>query len=345
MYKELIKKIKIVNKSKKKKIFYFGNTSKKESLKFYLTSIQENRKFIYFGAIIFSNTSATKIAKLVDGKVDLVLVDVEKKAISTSKNKDDIINIEKAVKGEIKKSKIFAYKGNDLTVQASETLINYIFLKDSRGVGGKKFLILGTGNIGFKLALKLVESGADVYLYRRNKKILKEIVFTINSIKPKATVARARKVDKLGNDLKKFDVILGTTNGKSLINSYQVDSLTKNAVVIDIGKGIFKKEALIKAINKKIDLYRLDITPAYDGYLENIYSTEKVNNFDLEKSKIYKKLKLVKKGILSTENSIIVDNVKSPKIIYGISDGFGSFKKLNEKKLKNIKQKLNNLSK
>jgi len=164
-------------------------------------------------------------------------------------------------------------------------------------------------------------------------------------VKPKATEARARTVDKLGNDLKKFDVILGTTNGKSLINSYQVDSLTKNAVVIDIGKGIFKKEALIKAINKKIDLYRLDITPAYDGYLENIYSTEKVNNFDLEKSKIYKKLKLVKKGILSTENSIIVDNVKSPKIIYGISDGFGSFKKLNEKKLKNIKQKLNNLSK
>ena len=182
-------------------------------------------------------------------------------------------------------------------------------------------------------------------MYRRNKKILKEIVFTINSIKPKATVARARKVDKLGNDLKKFDVILGTTNGKSLINSYQVDTFKKNVVVIDIGKGIFKKEALIKAINKKIDLYRLDITPAYDGYLENIYSTEKVNNFDLEKSKIYKKLKLVKKGILSTENSIIVDNVKSPKIIYGISDGFGSFKKLNEKKLKNIKQKLNNLSK
>ena len=50
-------------------------------MKFYLTSIQENRKFIYFGAIIFSNTSATKIAKLVDGKVDLVLVDIEKKAI------------------------------------------------------------------------------------------------------------------------------------------------------------------------------------------------------------------------------------------------------------------------
>ena len=77
----------------------------------------------------------------------------------------------------------------------------------------------------------------------------------------------------MGNNFKKFDVILGTTNGKSLINSYQVDTLTKNVVVIDIGKGIFKKEALIKAINKKIDLYRLDITPAYDGYIENIYST------------------------------------------------------------------------
>ena len=340
MYKELIKKIKIVNKSKKKKVFYFGNTSKKESSRFYLTNIQENQKFIYFGAIIFNETSAIKIAKLIDGKVDLVLVDIEKKVISSSKNVNKCINIERSVKEEIKKTKIFTYKGNDLTVQASDTLINYIFLKDKRGVGAKKILVLGAGNIGFKLALKLVESGADVYLYRRNKKILKKLVFVINSVIPRATLARARTVNKLGDNLKKFDIILGTTNGKSLINSYHVDKIKKNAVVIDIGKGIFKREALIKAINKNIDLYRLDITPAYDGYLENVYSTEKINNFDLQKSKIFKKLRLVKKGILSSENTIIVDNVKTPKIVYGISDGYGSFKKSNMVKLKKIKTKL-----
>jgi hypothetical protein len=339
-YQELINKIRIINRSKKRKVFYFGNTSKKEVPKFYLTNIQENRKFIYFGAIIFNNSSATKIAKLVDGKVDFILVDIEKKVISALKNKNEIINIERCVKDEIKKTKLFTYKGNDLTVQAGETLINYIFVNDKRGVGGKKILILGSGNVGFKLALKLVESGADDYLYRRNKKILKKMVFAINSVIPKATVAKARMVDKLGDDLKQFDVILGTTNGKSIININQVNTFKKDITVIDIGKGIFKKKALIEAINKKINIYRLDVTPAYDGYLENIFSTGKINDLSVQKSRIYKKLKLVKKGILSSENSIIVDNVKSPKRIYGISDGYGSFKKFNKKEIIKIKKKL-----
>lgn len=342
MYKELIKKIKIINKSKKKKVFYFGNTTKKEAAKFYLTNIQENSKFIYFGAVIFNNKCASKIAKLIDGKVDFVLVDIEKKVISINKN--DTINIERSVKEGIKKTKIFTYKGNDLTVQAAETLINYLFLKDPKGVGGKKILILGAGNIGFKLALKLVESGADVYLYRRNKKILKIMALTINSVIPKATVAKAKIVNKVKKDLKIFDLILGTTNGKSIIDVNQVNTFKNNVTVIDIGKGIFKKKALMKAINKKINLYRLDVTPAYDGYLENVYSTEKLNNLNVKKSRIYKNLKLVKRGVLSPENSVIVDNVSFPKSIYGISDGYGSFKKSNKKKIIKIRKKLRKLN-
>jgi len=339
-YKELVNKIKIINKSPKKKVFYFGNTTKKESKNFYLTNIQENLKFIYFGAIIFNNNSAKKIAKLVDGKVDFILIDIEKKVISSTK--PELINIERSVKGEIKKTKIFSYKGNDLTVQACDTLINYIFLKDPRGVGGKKILILGTGNIGFKIALKLVESGADVFLFRRNKKILKKMAYAINSVIPKATVAKAKIVNKIKNNLSNFDIIIGATNGKSLINVRQVDSFKSNVIVIDIGKGIFEKKALMKAINKKINLYRLDVTPAYDGYLENIYSTEKINDFNMAKSRVYRKLKLVKRGVLTSENSIIVDNVNLPRKIYGISDGFGSFKKMNKNTILKIKKKLNN---
>ena len=164
------------------------------------------------------------------------------------------------------------------------------------------------------------------------------MVSAINSVIPKATTARARMVSNLGTNFKKFDVILGTTNGKSIINSDHVNTFKKNVVVIDIGKGIFKREALIKAINNNINLFRLDITPAYDGHLENIFSTEKINNFNLAKSKTYKNITLIKKGILCLENSVIVDNVKSPKIIYGISDGYGSFKKISEKKIIKIKK-------
>ena len=109
-----------------------------------------------------------KISKLIDGKFDLIFVDLEKKVKSTTRF--GYINIERAAKDTIKKTRILGYKGNDLTIQACETLIHYLFNKDKRGIGGKKILILGAGNVGFKIALKLVECGAELYLFRRNKR-------------------------------------------------------------------------------------------------------------------------------------------------------------------------------
>ena len=109
---------------------------------------------------------------------------------------------------------------------------------------------------------------------------------------------------------------------------------------MDIGKGMFKKEALKSALSKNISLYRLDVTPAYNAYLENITTTQKIHNFKLKKSQNYGKLKLVKRGILSNANSIIVDNVNLPKKIYGISDGYGGFKKVQQNTIKNLQKKI-----
>ena len=225
-----------------------------------------------------------------------------------------------------------------MTVQACETLINYLYIKDARGVGGKKILVLGSGNIGFKISQKLVESGGSVYMYRRNQTILDKAVFTINALSPKATVAKAKKVKSIERNLNKYDLIIGTTNGKPLINKEHIQKLKKNIIIIDVGKGIFNKDALNLAINKNMSLHRLDITPAYDGYLENVYSTQKLNNTNLIKSKIIHNIKIVKRGVLSQAGTVIVDNVKIPKKIYGISDGKGSFKKTNKKKISIIKK-------
>tara|TARA_B100000282_G_scaffold215829_1_gene159800 strand:+ start:8768 stop:9793 length:1026 start_codon:yes stop_codon:yes gene_type:complete len=334
MIKELKKKILILKKSKKKKVFYFGNTVKKETNRFYITPINENKRFIYFGAIIFSNYHAKKISKLIDGKVDFVLVDVEKKVFS--KKKSELVNIERSVKDTIKKTKIFMYKGNDLAVQACETLINSIYTNDVRGVGGKNVLVLGSGNIGFKISQKIVESGGNVFMYRRDKKILDKIVFSINALSPKATMAKAIKLNNFDKNLRQFDLIIGATNGKSIIKSNHVEKFKSNVIVIDVGKGIFEKRALDLAIQKNINLFRLDVTPAYNGYLENISSTEVFNNLNLVKSKISKNYNLIKKGILGKSGSIIVDNVNSPKKVLGIADGKGSFKKNKEREILDI---------
>ena len=338
MYEDLKIKIKEISKSRKIKVFYFGNTAGIEKNSFYLTALRKNYKFEYFGAIIFSENSAKKISKIVDGKFDFILLDVEKKVISKKINQ--YVNIERAVKETIKKTKIYNYKGNDLTINACETLVNHIYSQDPRGVGGKKILVLGVGNIGFKISLKLLEAGADVYLYRRNKNILSNISKTINFIKPKATVAKAKIIKNLNINLKNFDLIIGATMQKSLIFSEHVKKLNSKVKIIDIGKGIIDKNALHLLLKKSIQVYRLDATPGYDGHLENIYSTLKINDTKLKKLRKLKNFKLVKRGILSKENSIIVDDVNNPKIVYGVSDGRGGFKKVSSKKISQIKKNL-----
>ena len=143
--------------------FFLGNTKKLENRKFFFTPIRENENFIIFGAIVYSDQIAKKILKVIDGKIDMILVDIEKKIQAKNKT-DDIVNIERSAKDVVKKSKLYIYKANDLAVSAAETLLSNLFLKDKRGLGGKKILIVGVGNIGFKLALKFVESGSKIFI-------------------------------------------------------------------------------------------------------------------------------------------------------------------------------------
>ena len=337
MFHKLKLTLNAIKKSKKIKCFFLGNTVKKESSSFYISDIRENDKFIYSTIIIYNDYYAKKICKIIDGKIDFILVDIEKK--STSGHKKILVNLEKCAKTIVKKSNIYTYKGNDLTVQAADTFISNFFIKDVRGVGGKNILILGSGNIGFKIGLKLVEIGANVFLYRRNKKKLLNLVQTINYIKPIGTASKAKKISDFDKILNKVDIIIGSTSGKSVILKKHVEKFKKKIFILDIGKGIFTRDALELAMEKHT-LFRLDITPGYNAYLENIHSTIKINkknNFQIvNKNNIL----FAKKGILTKKGTLIVDNLKNPKIIYGVSDGFGSFEKLSLQQLKKLEYKM-----
>ena len=116
----------------------------------------------------------------------------------------------------------------------------------------------------------------------------------------------------------------------------------KKIFILDIGKGIFKRDALKFALLRKHILYRLDITPAYNAYLENLTSTNimNINN----NPTILKKnnLLIAKKGILTEKGTVIVDNLHNPKKVYGISDGSGSFQNITTKMLYKIEKKIKN---
>jgi len=339
---ELLKTLSSIAKKAKREnkllCFFLGNTKKLENKKYYFTPVRENEKIIFFGAVVYNDSIAEKIAKIVDGKVDYIFVDIEKK-VKSKNNKYSLVNIERTIKEKIKKSKIRVYKANDLAITSTETLVNKFFLKDKRGLGGKKIIIFGVGNIGFKLALKFVESGAKTFLYRRSKNLTNKFADILNLVKPEGTLSKVNAINEEPKDLKNFDIIIAATDKSNVIKQKQIKNIKRKSLLIDVGKGNFSRQSIIYLNKKKIDIYRLDITPSYFSYIENTTYTDK--KYDKKNfSKVINTIRLVAQGIVGQKNDIIVDDVQKPKKVFGVCSGFGSLIPHTQKQKRNLVTKI-----
>ena len=73
---ELLKTLSSIAKKAKREnkllCFFLGNTKKLENKKYYFTPVRENEKIIFFGAVVYNDSIAEKIAKMLDysGKIE-----------------------------------------------------------------------------------------------------------------------------------------------------------------------------------------------------------------------------------------------------------------------------------
>ena len=315
--KSILKINKIALKSKKRRVFIISNTSDAK-LKKYLTPVRESSNSVFFGSVVFNDKDTKKIVNLIKNYIDYIFVDTEKKASSRKKN--SAINIERTVRENIENKKIFYFKANDLSVNASSNLLENFFYEDVRNISNKRILIIGAGNIGFKLGLSLIERGTKISIYRRNKSILSKLVSVINKIKPKATINKAIAVNKLKYDLKKYDVIINTSNSKTKILKKNRFKFNKEAIFLEIGKNIFDKSTFDAMITQNKRIFRLDMTDSFDQLIE-----QKINSNQNYKNKNFSRVKKKTKtfitvGLLGKKGDIVVDNPFNPKKYYGIID-------------------------
>ena len=267
-----LNKIKI--KTQKKLIFSIGNTMKKDSGDYYFTPPRIFQDFIIFGIVVYDDKFAKLSTRMLDGKVDYIMVDAEKKILPKSNKTPG--NIERRVRENIKKSRLLIFKGNDLTVDAIDLFLTYYFNDDIRGLGGKKVTIIGAGNIGSKLALTLLERGSKVFILRRNFEKTKLIAQTINLLKPKNTVEKIKAIKSVKSICKNADILIGTTDGKSAIDIRMIKLIKNTAIIIDAGKGTLKNNAVKYAKKRNIKIFRTDITASLAGLINKSLEMEKI---------------------------------------------------------------------
>ena len=306
--------------------FCIGNTSKVDSSGLFFTPIRNTAELIAGSVIVYEAHQAAEIAALVDGRVQYLFVDSEKKTGPDPEfyGPGDKGNIERAIRDVVRTSTILTYKGNDLTVDSIDCLLVQLVDDPIRGIGGKKVVIIGAGNLGSKLALKLVERGATVVLTRRNKEKLDAIVTALNFIKPVQTVATVTGTTDSEAAAGGADVLIGMASGVPVITRTMIEGLSSNAVVIDAGKGCLFPDAIQRASERNLKLFRVDVRSGFAGQVAMLLQMARQLGDTIGRRDV-NGVHIVSGGLFAWEHEIVVDNVNNPRAVYGVADGRGDF--------------------
>jgi hypothetical protein len=324
--------------------FSIGSISGVEAHLPYMTPVRLLEDGVLSGVIVFSQTQAIIAADTIKSEVDKVLVDVEKKIGIQLGYNDDLLahfdipvpshkdrsrtniefgNISSAVRTVLASEQIIEYKPNDITVEAVWTFLSLRL----QNLSGRRVGLIGCGNIGFKLALKLVESGVNVALYRRDANKGMFMANAINMIKPSTTIAMATYATTPLQASTFSDVLIGAANtGVTVINWSMIQTMSPNGFVIDLGKGNIEDRAIREALVNNIEIIRGDISAAIYGFISHTRQMLEILKSKVGKLTLESGVVLVSGGMFGLDGEVVVDDYLEPSMIYGVSDGAGNVK-------------------
>ena len=198
-------------------------------------------------------------------------------------------------------------------------------IKDQQfDVNGDRILIIGAGNIGSKVALKLIETGTDVFIMNSNKASSVQTSKAINILKPSECSNNAIPISL--DNMIKMDCIGGFTRGIPVINKKIVRYLKKDGLIIDGGTDNISQDGIEEAKKRNLKIIKLDVRYGFESNFRLMRNTKNLKEEVSGRKKI-NGINMVAGGIIGNKGDIIVDNITFPKKILGIADGLGRFEK------------------
>jgi len=306
-------------KNKKQSAFVMITTTLKKSNDIVILPIRRTEHLICGAVTVYSLKAAIKIANKIDGEVDYIILDAEQKV-------NGLQNQVKSIIKHTSKSQVLTFKSSDATADSTDSIISNLFHVPM----DKKVAIIGAGNIGSKVALKLVERGYDVSISRRRLNEAKKIANALNLIKPKYCIKKI--IPKSSSSIaKNCDLLIGFTNGVPAITSKMVQQMKKNGIILDGGIGTIKSEAITPAIKKGIQVIRVDIRSGFASAMTLLFETKNHLSKTFGHTKI-KGIEIVAGGLYGKYGEVVVDSITEPKQLIGIADGKGGIIRGNSSK-------------
>ncbi len=259
---------------------------------------------------VASEDIAKDIITVFDDLAFYIYVDVERK---------QNIDLYRIVREYSRHSKLREIKPNDLAMDAADILI-YKSVKDKE----KNIIIVGTGNIGIKLAIRLAERNYNVFLHGRNKEKVDLFVQMINKMLPRYT-----KRIKVWEE-EPIDVLCTMISATEVIDEHYLDFFNEGALAIDGGIGNFKKSFIKRALAEGYNIIRLDVRISND-VLNGIDQSFNSTFFtEIKGERTLNTVHIVSGGIIGQNGDIIVDRIVKPQRVIGAANGIGGVKRKEE---------------
>jgi hypothetical protein len=327
-------------------VFMIGNTANSDSNNLpYQTPLRKIVGGYVLGSIVFTQTQVIILSTIIDGLIDYIFIDAEKKLDSIldpditpfeffgitdyqSDNSIEYGNISSACLKVINTTPVYEYKANDITIDATW----HFLIEKYVDLSGKKIVIIGAGNIGNKLALKLVECGASIILITNNMSKSIGIVKGLNAIKHRGVISEITLSEHHVESSKNADAIIGCTNSQPVISLEMVSEMNVNGVVIDLGKGTIFESAIIKCIEKDIQTWRVDISALVNSMVSSSRSMSNLVKNTFGRMSISNDVALISGGFIGKKYDVIVDSYLKPTLVIGVSDKPGKIMIHHDKK-------------
>ena len=246
MKQQLKKDIELLRKDYKNVYLTISSTSGVTNS--YLSPIRLFKDCAILGVICENELFAKEIAEFMDGIVDNIFIDIEKKLAPEMLEDGRLLsnNIYHPIQNIIKQSNVYPYMPNDITVDAawSKLMPKILEIKDA------KVMIVGMGNIGVKLSLKLIETGVRVYGVTKNKDHRSSVLENaLNHIKHRGAIGYVRIIDDINKAILMSDIIVFAANEANILKESYYKVLKNKVQILTIGRNNIPQNLALKLDN------------------------------------------------------------------------------------------------
>lgn len=211
----------------------------------------------------------------------------------------------------VRHAAVHTMKPNDATVDATEAFVLHHYGIDLRS---RSVAVYGTGNLGFKIALRLAERGARVQLFGRNGERVAQATAAINAILPRHTRHRLPQ-----GGTRCFDTLISAVSGRGAVGTDWLERLGPESLVIDVGINNLTAALIAAAHDQGHLCVRLDVRaapypvpPARNAFFESVLGRSQVAG-----------VPVVAGGLIGRPGEVVVDQVPQIRQVVGVADGTG----------------------